>query len=88
MFFNKIDICKLLEYGYTMEDIEQIKSAKKIVKITSEKGERITQKKAVELLGREKFLSGLGRATFHWTSARETQDGKEIFFDCSNLFKD
>lgn len=38
-------------------------------------------------MDRETWLSGIGRATFHWSAARETRDGKTIFFDASKLFK-
>lgn len=43
---------------------------------------------AIELLGRDTFLSGIHRSAFHWTSYRTTPDGKhEVSFDSSILFK-
>lgn len=39
--------------------------------------------KAIEVI----WLSGIGRAAFHWSATRETKDGKTIFFDARKLFK-
>lgn len=38
-------------------------------------------------MDRETWLSGIGRAAFHWSATRETKDGKTIFFDARKLFK-
>lgn len=49
---------------------------------------KITHKKAIELLGREKFLSGLHRSVFHNSAVRYTPDDKTaICFDSSKYFK-
>ena len=39
-------------------------------------------KKAIEILGRKEFLSGLARSTFHWDSQRG-----DVSFDSSKLFE-
>lgn len=51
------------------------------------RGQRISRAKAVELLGRAWFLSGLARSAFHWTAIRYTSDGDKIFFDSSEFFR-
>lgn len=49
----------------------------------------ISHKEARNLLGQEKYLSGIVRSAFHWTSVRETEDNRYcVFFDSSSLFKD
>lgn len=78
MQLTKKDILYLQNMGANNEDIEQIKRAKKVLKLTNEKGERITQNKAVEILGRENFLSSLDRCAFHWTSCNE-KNGHTIY---------
>lgn len=84
----KSDIEYLLSMGESVDTIEQIKRAKRIIKLTNAKGERITQDKAVEILGRKEFLSGLDRASFHWTAYRENENGESVYFDASKLFED
>lgn len=81
----------LLDWGYTENDLEQIQRA--LVKTTYElysddnrEKRKISGKQARELLGQEKFLSGISRSAFHYTSLRETSDGKEIIFDTYKLF--
>lgn len=78
----------LKNYGYPEEDFEQVERAM-LIKFTNYEldGKRISRKKAIELLGKEQFLSGIGRSAFHWSAARETKDGRVILFDSSNLFK-
>lgn len=88
MKFTGKDIKYFLDCGYFESDIPQIKMAKRVLRITNEKGDKITQDKAIEILGRETFLSGLCRASFHWTSSRESENGTHtIYFDCSKLFE-
>ena len=49
---------------------------------------RISRKEAIELLGRETWLSGLDRSAFHWSAMRQTKDDKGyVYFDSSKLFK-
>ena len=47
----------------------------------------ISQKKAIELLGRESFLSGIARSAFHWSAVRHINDNEYIYFDSSKFFK-
>lgn len=42
---------------------------------------------ARRLLGTEAWLSGISRAAFHWTAARDAIGGQTIFIDCTKLFK-
>ena len=86
MKFNENDVKYLLSIGYANRDITQIKSVKRTVKLTDENGKNISQDKAVELIGREQFLSGLGRAAFHCSACREI-DNHLIYFDAYHYFK-
>lgn len=48
----------------------------------------ITREEAIELLGRENWISGIDRSAFHWTAMRQTKDGKNyIMFNSSKLFR-
>lgn len=49
-------------------------------------GWKISMDKAIELLGRKSFLSGLARSAFHWSAMRETENGDTIYFDSSKFF--
>ena len=48
----------------------------------------LTRAGVIRLLGRETWLGGIVRSAFHWTSAREDDKGRTIFFDSRSLFKD
>ena len=48
---------------------------------------KIGAKKAIELLGKKEFLSGLSRSAFHWSAMRETKDGGNVYFDTSAFFR-
>lgn len=72
------------------EDKEQIKRALKCTKYKlcgDYTTTSISRKKAIEILGKEMFVSGLERSAFHWTAARTNED-KTVLFDSSSLFKD
>lgn len=65
----------LTNWGYTEDDIQQIERLKYDFTLYDEKygennSKKITQKQARELLSLEDFLSGIARAAFHWTAAR------------------
>lgn len=84
----------LLSIGYTENDLEQISSIAKYTKyeMFTKKDESIvttiTQKKAIELLGRNNFLSGLGRTAFHHSAVRYNDEGTiYVVFDGSKFFK-
>ena len=48
----------------------------------------LTRAGVIRLLGRETWLGGVVRSAFHWTSSREDDKGRTIFFDSRSLFKD
>ena len=96
MKLTKKDKEYLLSIGELEEDFRQIEMAcgktvftlyKNRHKDGLENSEKITQKKAIELLGRETFLNGISRSAFHYTSVREVNDNDFIHFDSSKLFK-
>ena len=71
------------------EDKEQIKRALKCTKYKlcgDYTTTSISRKEAIEILGKEMFVSGLERSSFHWTAARTNED-KTVLFDSSSLFK-
>ena len=71
--------------GYSNEDMIQIEKA--TTKTAYEfNGEKISQKKALEILGRREYLSGIARSSFHWSSVRNNDDGEKVYFDSSRLF--
>lgn len=79
---------QLKDWGYTDQDIKQISRAIGCTVYTF-KDERIAADKAVEIVGRVAFLSGIGRSAFHFSAAREATDGSQsvVLFDSSRLFK-
>lgn len=52
-----------------------------------ENDKKVSRKYVLDNMDRETWLSGIGRAAFHWSAARETKGGKTIFFDARKLFK-
>ena len=93
------DIAKLKSWGESDKDIPQIEEALNITKFTvsdvidgqvdmnAEK--EITAQEARDILGDERFLSGLDRSAFHWNSGRYNADEtKYVSFDSSALFKE
>jgi hypothetical protein len=83
----------LLSIGYTENDFEQISNIAKYIKyemFTKEDESivtRISRKKANELLGRNTFLSGLGRTAFHQSAVRYNDEGTiYVVFDSSKFF--
>lgn len=84
----------LKDYGYLDEDFPQIKEAynKTIYTLcentkVSRKETEIKGMKAIELLGRENFLSGLARSAFHWSAYRNITENSGVYFNSSKLFK-
>ena len=80
----------LIRIGYNTEDFSLIEETTKHIKYEllpngnkSKRVFKLGQKKVIEILGRDAFISGLGRATFHWSAVRytETQQGTiSIYF--------
>ena len=97
MDFTKQDKAYILKlYGGTQktfdEDIGQIGQAAEVTEYTIYSGngddeKPITKLGVIRKIGREGWLSGLVRSAFHWTSTRETPDGRFIHFDSRKLFK-
>lgn len=86
MILTNEDKQYLIECGYEKEDFNQI--ARAISKTTYKyKGEKITAEKAIAVVGREAFLSGIARSAFHFTASREDKTGERVYFDSKNLFK-
>lgn len=57
------------------EDFEQIERfAAGKIKLTNENGRMVSAKTAIARLGKREFLSGLNRATFHWSCVRYMDD--------------
>ena len=55
------------------------------------KGAQISREQAIDLLGRETFLSGIYRSAFHYTAARPVSDDPAdgvVYFDSSAFFKE
>ena len=74
----------LISIGYLNEDLSKIELAIKrmyyeMFFVTETKSAiRITQKQVIGMLGRETFLSGVGRATFHGTAIRATESMNNV----------
>ena len=71
----------LISIGYTNEDFSAIENATKNIKysllfISDNKKQEIklNQKQAIGMLGRKTFLSGIGRATFHYSAVRSNEE--------------
>lgn len=87
MKLTKDDKEYLREIGHEECDFSQIERASgKTVYMYQSK--RIGQKKAIEFLGRRKYLSGIARSAFHWSACRETADGNCVYFDSSRFFRE
>ena len=100
--FSKKDIEILKEWEVPEEDISQmddfygktyyhyiapVRSNIGVIKYNDDNKERISAKKAREILGDEDFLSGLNRSTFHWSSERINNNGEKISFDSSRYWE-
>ena len=77
----------LARFGHPETDFQQIEKAANKTLFVLDNERAVNAWEALEILGRENFLSGLGRSAFHWTSSREAADGRTVSFDSSNLFK-
>ena len=80
----------LLSWGHNKEDLWQIKESTKYLKLTKYDGVKkvkITQREALEILGRKEFISGISRAAFHFTAMRTGKNQINVLFDCGAMFK-
>lgn len=88
MKLNKKETKYFLSFGYTENELEQIKTAARFCKITDAvTRKRITQKDFIKLCGRGIFLITLARAAFHYTSCYSFTVGKSFIFDCGKMFE-
>ena len=93
MKLTKADKEIIKEFGYEDKDFDQIERAigktKYSLSMVGNGVEKISAKKAMEILGRRNFLSGICRSAFHWSSVRTPDDYScKVFFDSSRLFRE
>lgn len=77
----------LTKFGYPKEDLQQIERALKFVVLEDEERNKLTKEDAIKMLGEEVFLSGIGRAAFHYTAGRGDEGKNYVCFNCSKMFK-
>lgn len=76
----------LLKWGHREKDFNQIEEA--TTKTTYEMNDKeISRNEAMEVLGREIYLSSISRSAFHWSAVRENKKGESVYFNSSKLFK-
>ena len=74
-------------------DLRQIEDAADVATYTLYDGDksegRISRTKAIELCGRNGWLSGISRAAFHWTAMRDVKCKPNAYvgFDAHKLFR-
>jgi hypothetical protein len=75
----------LLSIGYTNEDFTAIEDVTKNIKyllaVNCNIEIKLNQKQVIDMLGRNNFLSGISRATFHNSAMRWTEHNMPIFFE-------
>ena len=87
MQLNKEEEKKLIDWGFSEQDIKQIRRLRytfTLYPINNTNSKKISTILARELLSNEDFLSGLGRAAFHRTASRECLNKNTIIIE-SNL---
>ena len=91
MKLTKEDKALLTAWGHKEEDLKQIERA--TTKTTYELSSgginrgKISLTEVLDILGREKYLSGISRSAFHWSACRENEKGQRVYFDSSKLFQ-
>lgn len=82
-------------WNETEQNIEQIESLLNrtiytLIDNNTGTERKISATKAVKLLGRKCFLSGLDRSTFHWSAVRELTEDENVCvdFDSSDYWKE
>jgi hypothetical protein len=74
----------LSSIGYHNDDFDVIERNSKSIKYelmsrtNKDISVKLNQKQAISLLGRETFLSGIGRATFHDSAVRTTESNPNL----------
>lgn len=88
MKLTKSDKEYFLRIGHNEDDLKQLEKATGKTKYTINYKDKISTDKAIELLGREAYLSGISRSTFHRTAEQEIGNTENVVvFDSSALFK-
>lgn len=88
MKLTKTDKEMLLCIGVREEDFAQIQEVMQVRYTSYElNGEKISRDKAIEILGRKKFLAGLSRSAFHYTAVSIADSGERVYFDSSKYFR-
>lgn len=86
MKLTKTDKELLIKWGNKEDDMQQIERA--TTKTTYElNDEKISCKRALEVLGREEYLSGISRSAFHYSALRNNDNGETVYFNSSKLFE-
>lgn len=81
------DVKYFIRIGHPRSDMKQLEKAFCEVDLVltdnrTGKDQRIGRDKAIEVLGRETFLSGISRSAFHASAARESDNGRySVSFD-------
>lgn len=75
----------LREWGHPESDMKQLEMAARRCKHTDEHKNRISADKAIEMLGRKEWLSGISRAAFHATAGRGQWGKNYVSFDCYKM---
>lgn len=75
----------LRDFGHPESDMRQLCEAARRCKHTDEHGNRISAEKAINLLGRKTWLSGISRAAFHATAGRGEYGKNYVSFDCKKM---
>lgn len=81
---KKKDKAFLKNIGYLEEDFNQIEKAN--YKYYIEYNQRISEEEALKKLGRDRWLTGIGRACFHASAVRECKHGSETIYIKSDTF--
>lgn len=76
----------LIQSGYRKTELRQIELASSRTRYECGNIE-ITADEALDILGREKFINGLSRSAFHWSAVQSSEDGRNVYFDSSYLFR-
>lgn len=89
MKLTETDQKLLKKRGYSDKDFSQketaINTSKYYIYNDQKKSVSITPEKAIKLLGKEEFLSGIARSAFHWSAMRVNNNIK-VLFDSKRLF--
>lgn len=80
MKLSKDDRRLLKKWGYKDSEIDFIEVASSCT-IYSSRKKNICDMDALNILGREEFLSGLSRSAFHYSATRRSETGIEVSFD-------